>query len=369
METLNIKGKYNEAKVFAINRDSKALDQIKELCDNENYKDAKIRVMPDYHAGAGCVIGLTMQVPEGTVIEPNLIGVDIGCGVLGTKICSGACEEIISKSNLIKLDEYIRSNVPSGFNLSKNSDIAGEILIRRCRCFKELKNPEKLFHAMGSLGGGNHFIEIGINDKRDEILITVHSGSRNFGLQVAQIYEQKFKNGEKGWFDDYLFDMRIAQEWASANRWAICNIIHDGIFELMDTYYNCHEYESVHNYFDFSDRTVRKGAISAEHDEDVIIPFNMRDGIIVGRGKGIDEWNCSAPHGAGRVLSRSQAKKQVSLEDFKNAMEGVYSTSINESTLDESPFAYKNAEEIKTAIENTVEIESWFKPVYNFKAS
>lgn len=364
MKILNIKGTYNEAKVFAINQDSKALDQIKELCNNENYKDAKIRVMPDYHAGAGCVIGLTMQVPEGTIIEPNLIGVDIGCGVLGNKICFH--DEIIS--NLDQLDRHIRTNVPSGFNISKNIIPSGEILIKRCRCFKELKNPEKLFRAMGSLGGGNHFIEIGINEKRDAILITVHSGSRNFGLQVAQIYEQKFKNGEKGWFDDYLFDMKIAQKWASENRWAICNIIHDGIFELTGAYYNVHEYESVHNYFDFSDLTVRKGAISAKEDKDVIIPFNMRDGIIVGKGKGIDEWNCSAPHGAGRVLSRSQAKKQVSLEDFKSAMEGVYSTSISESTLDESPFAYKNAEDIKRSIENTVDIESWFKPVYNFKA-
>lgn len=351
-------------KIFTDNIEGKALNQIYELAKLPPFEDCKIRIMPDVHAGTGCVIGFTGNL--GDKVIPNIVGVDIGCGMLTCNLGKFILD-------LVKLDEIIRKVVPSGFDVhTKEKDFPK---LEQLRCIDELKNLSRIYCSIGTLGGGNHFIEVDVDNCGNRYLI-IHSGSRNLGKQVADIYQKKAFESMVGEHipkdlcyltgsikEDYLHDMRICQEFAQLNRKTILdNICKELGIEPKDYF------ETIHNYISFEDNIVRKGAISANKGEKLLIPMNMRDGCILGVGKGNDDWNCSAPHGAGRLMSRSEAKKVVSLADFEESMEGVYSTSVNQSTIDESPFAYKPPQEIIDKIGDTVEIIDILKPIYNFKA-
>ena len=399
---MKIKGEYAEAVIFTEAVEDTALSQIKKLCNQRAFKDTKIRVMPDVHAGAGCVIGFTAELKERVV--PNLIGVDIGCGVISVRIGNVDID-------FDALDYFIRHNIPSGFKINKHplnipSEMKNEI--------KELSKKtgtkyERNVLSMGSLGGGNHFIEIG-EDGQGVKWLMIHSGSRNFGLQIAQYHQKKAvrycegklkeihrkvsesvhianKQSRKSFIDEcrhalaeydverslaflegddleeYLHDMRIAQRYASLNRRLmaekICSFLKVGMED---------SFETVHNYINFQDKIIRKGAVSAKAGERLIIPFNMRDGSILAIGRGNMDWNLSAPHGAGRLMSRKKAKSSVSLEEFKRSMEGIYTTCVGMKTIDESPFVYKSIEEIVDKVKETVEIVDIIKPVYNYKA-
>lgn len=394
-------------KIFTKNIEQEAINQIDELLEQEAFKDSKIRIMPDVHAGKGCVIGFTGDL--GDKVIPNIVGVDIGCGML----CVELGREII---NLIDLDDIIHKYIPSGKNV--NEFCLWDFPIERLYCYHELKNKDKyLQKSLGTLGGGNHFIEVDMDEQYNKYLI-IHTGSRNLGKQVAEIYQEKaIKNcsfdkeikeerqkiikdykeqGREGEIQDklneinekykgktklpkdlcyledilrekYLHDMRICQEYARLNREIIADkILRELFFKGIDDFYYFH---TIHNYISFEDNIVRKGAISAKNGERVLIPMNMRDGCIIGVGKGNEDWNCSAPHGAGRIMSRSKAKEIFSLKEFEDSMESVYSTSVSESTLDEAPFVYKPMQEIIDCIGETIEIEKIIKPIYNFKAS
>lgn len=389
-----IKGKYNTAKVFTDNVEEKAAQQILELCNEEFTKDSKIRIMPDTHAGAGCTIGTTMTIKDKVV--PNLVGVDIGCGMFVS---------MIGKENVdfSKLDNVIRSFVPSGFDVRETPHEYNEFVdIYNLKC-KEHVDLKRATLSIGTLGGGNHFIEIN-KDELDNIYLVVHSGSRHLGKQIAEYYQNRaakeitrvsnetiiaelkskgktreiqtelenkktkinkalaYLEGQS--FDDYIHDMRIAQKFAQYNRKAIAEVIIKKMgFNVVDSF------TTIHNYIETDEMILRKGAISAKKGEVVIIPINMRDGSIIATGKGNDDWNYSAPHGAGRLMSRKQAKIKLSMEEFKKSMEGIYTTSLSLDTLDEAPFAYKPIEEILANIHQTVEVNRIIKPVYNFKAS
>lgn len=394
-------------KIFTKNIEQEALDQINELLNQEAFKDSKIRIMPDVHAGKGCVIGFTGNL--GDKVIPNIVGVDIGCGML--------CVELGKVDlNLEKLDIVIRQHVPSGMNVHEKQE--SEFDLEQLYCFKELKNKDNwLEKSLGTLGGGNHFIEIDVDEDNNKYLV-IHTGSRNLGKQVAEIYQNKAteycsykeemqeeKNQiikeykeqgkqkeiqetlakinkkyegktklpkdlcylEGNLREDYLHDMKICQEFAVLNRDNIAR-------EILSNYFTdelpiCNKFETIHNYISFEDNIVRKGAISAKKSEKVLIPMNMRDGCIIAIGKGNDDWNQSAPHGAGRIMSRTKAKEIISINDFKNSMSGIYTTSINEGTIDEAPMAYKPTEEIINCIGDTVDIIKIIKPIYNFKAS
>ena len=392
-------------KIFTENIDDKAVEQIDLLLEQDAFKNSKIRIMPDVHAGKGCVIGFTGDL--GDKVIPNIVGVDIGCGMSCTNL--GKID-----IDFKKLDDFINNNIPSGMNV--NDNIVALFDIKRLYCYDKLKNYQWIENSVGSLGGGNHFIEIDIADDGEKYLV-IHTGSRNLGSQVANYYqgladkicnyslleyERKRKEilstykelgkekeiqrdlislkkelevnknnipydlayleGEQR--DAYLHDMRICQEFAVLNRYTIARRIADYMGWNIDNYF-----ESVHNYISFEDNIVRKGAISAKKGEKVIIPINMRDGCIIGIGKGNDDWNNSAPHGAGRVMSRSEAMKMINLDDYKKSMENIYTTSVTENTKDEAPFAYKSIKEILEHIIPTVEVVTVIKPVYNFKAS
>ncbi len=391
---IEIKGKYNSAKVFTNNLEEKAAGQILELCNQEFVKTSKIRIMPDTHAGAGCTIGTTMTIKD--KIVPNLVGVDIGCGMFVT---------MIEKTNMdfFKLDNVIRRFVPSGFDVrEKPHEYNAFVDISDLKC-KEHVNLERASLSIGTLGGGNHFIEVNKDDK-DNLYLVVHSGSRHLGKQIAEYYQNratkeivrksndeiisllKSKGKEKEiqleiekeraklcdalsyvqgeTFKDYIHDMHIAQLFAEYNRKAIAEVI------IREMNFNVEgSFTTIHNYIDMAEMILRKGAISAKKGEKVIIPINMRDGSILAIGKGNHDWNQSAPHGAGRLMSRKQAKLKLSLEEFKNSMEGIYTTSLSIDTLDEAPSAYKTMEEIIDNIQDTVEISKIIKPIYNFKAS
>lgn len=392
-------------KVFTKNIDDKAIEQINLLLEQDAFKNSKIRIMPDVHAGKGCVIGFTGDL--GDKVIPNIVGVDIGCGMF----CANLGKIDI---DFKKLDDFINNNIPSGMNVNDKRVVLFDI--KRLYCYSKLKNYQWIENSVGSLGGGNHFIEIDIADDGEKYLV-IHTGSRNLGSQVADYYqnladkicnyglleyERKRKEilstykklgkekeiqrdlislkkelevnknnipydlayleGEQR--DAYLHDMRICQEFAVLNRYTIARRIADYMGWNIDNYF-----ESVHNYISFEDNIVRKGAISAKKGEKVIIPINMRDGCIIGIGKGNDDWNNSAPHGAGRVMSRSEAMKMINLDDYKKSMENIYTTSVTENTKDEAPFAYKSIKEILEHIIPTVEVVTVIKPVYNFKAS
>ena len=400
MET--IKGKYNIANIYATIIDDVTKEQIKTLLNQKFTKDSNIAIMPDCHAGKGCVIGTTMTIKD--TIVPNLVGVDIGCGMLTINLGN-------IDINLPELDNFIHNNIPCGLNVYDH-EVESNIDITKLICYEQLNNKKRLHSSIGTLGGGNHFIEIDIDDEGNKYLV-IHSGSRNLGLQVCEHYQNtaikneildfyndlkkdietmkmngfnleiesyvKMKTNEFNKkhitslaalknkdYDDYLFDMDICQKFASENRLAIAKKI---LQFLNIDLNNLNYFETVHNYINMNDMILRKGAISAYEGEIVLIPINMKDGSIIGKGKSNKDYNYSAPHGAGRILSRSKAFKELSLDDFKKVMEGIYSTTINQETLDESPFVYKNIDDILINIKDTVDVIKIIKPIYNFKAA
>ena len=397
---MEIAGKYGVAKVFATVIDDKTIEQIKELMNQKFVKDLSVRIMADCHAGAGCVIGTTMNITNCCV--PSLVGVDIGCGMLCVKL--GKMD-----IDLIKLDRFVRKKIPSDNEVY--SDIQDmEVVLEDLRCYEFLTNKSRHKKSMGTLGGGNHFIEI---DKDDEenLYLVIHTGSRNLGKQVCEYYTNKakveyLKTKEKNFksliarykrlhkeekieeglnklrdkynkvnieliplygksFNDYMHDMDICQRFANENRESIARRILEFLeLKLEDFNY----FHTIHNYINMNDRILRKGSISAYSNEEVLIPINMRDGSIIAKGKSNSDYNYSAPHGAGRVLSRAEAFKLITIDEFKDSMKGIYSTSVQPDTIDESPFAYKSIDDIIPNILPTVDIVSIIKPIYNFKA-
>ena len=419
-------------KIFTDNIEEKAKEEIDLLLKQEAFKDSKIRIMPDVHAGKGCVIGFTGNL--GNKVIPNIVGVDIGCGML--------CVELGNiELDLEKLDKIIREYVPSGFEVHESQKYKF-IEFEKLKCYDILRNKEHIEKSIGTLGGGNHFIEIDVDEDNNKYLI-IHTGSRNLGKQVAEIYQneaihycsyeyemqaekelainmlklihkeneiesrlkeitEKYKDKTKLPKDlcylegelreAYLHDMKICQEFAKDNRLCIAKQILCNYFQvpyysgtnslrlveevdypsfISQDYikYDFSYFQTIHNYISFEDNIVRKGAISARKGEKVLIPMNMKDGCIIAVGKGNDDWNQSAPHGAGRIMSRMRAKEELDLEDYKKSMQGIYSTSVNSQTLDEAPMVYKPMDEIINNISDTVEIEKIIKPIYNFKAS
>lgn len=394
-------------KIFTNNIEDVAKKQIDLLLEQEAFKNCKVRIMPDVHAGAGCVIGFTGNL--GDKVIPNIVGVDIGCGMLCVKL--GDID-----IDLEKLDQVIREYVPSGMNVHNDVPIP-TFFLGHLKCYKELKNKDNwLEKSMGTLGGGNHFIEVDVDDKNNKYLV-IHTGSRNLGKQVAEIYQEKaieycsykkemaeekmaailyLKNEgrekeiqnklkeitkkyegetklpkdlcylEGKLREDYLHDMEICQQFATINRETIAGeiIARMGLMLCVENHFH-----TVHNYISFIDNIIRKGAISARKGEKVLIPMNMRDGCIIGVGKGNDDWNQSAPHGAGRIMSRIKAKETFSIDEYKESMKDIYTTSVNENTIDEAPMVYKPMQEIIDCIGDTVEIIKIIKPIYNFKAN
>lgn len=403
-----------DLKIFTNNIEQQAIDQIELLLSQDAFKDCKIRIMPDVHSGSGCVIGFTGNL--GNKVIPNIVGVDIGCGMLTTNLGK-------TKIDLATLDNYIRDNIPSGYNIYTDDNInienknIAENLINQLYCKSKLHSMDRLTNSLGTLGGGNHFIEIDIDEEENNYLV-IHTGSRNLGKQVAEIYQElaikrcsyekeakeeinklieEYKNTgrqkeiqqginnirykyagltklpkelcylEGNDKEAYLHDMKICQDFARHNRKIISESIIKYLFNNINNSYE--QFDTIHNYISFEDNIVRKGAISAKKDEVVLIPTNMRDGCIIGKGKGNEDWNYSAPHGAGRIMSRSAARKNLDIEEFKETMKNIYTSSINELTIDESPMVYKPAQEIIDNIKDTVEIIKIIKPIYNFKAA
>lgn len=378
---LEVKGKYNTAKVFTDNIETEAIEQLKELCNQPFVEGCKVRIMPDTHKGASCVIGFTADL--GDKVIPNIVGVDIGCGML-----------TVNLGRVVRFPE-----------------------LQNLKCYRSLKNTKRIERSIGTLGGGNHFIEI--NECADGIkYLVIHSGSRNLGTQVASIYQNlaidlcsgkgdyfvkrekiiseykadgRRKEIQKALKDleelynelmpsypkelcflsgdyrkDYLHDMNICQEYAVLNRNTMADIILKKLFGKGFDEFKA--FSTTHNYINFKDNIIRKGSISAYEGEKVLIPLNMRDGSIIAIGKGNPDWNYSAPHGAGRIMSRTKAKEKVNLEEFKASMEGIFTTSVTEATIDEAPMVYKPKEEILQNISETVDIIEIIKPIYNFKA-
>lgn len=402
-----VTGKYNTAKIFTNIVDEASLKQIETLCNQEFTSGSKIRLMPDVHSGAGCTIGTTMTLTD--KIVPNLVGVDIGCGMetLVIKADSKASETF----NPALLDTIIRTNIPSGFAIRKSPhDFANQI---EWDNIKGNYNKKRAILSIGTLGGGNHFIECNRDDD-GKLYIVVHSGSRHAGLEIADYYqEQAWKQLNKNTnedcrrlienlkqegrhheiqekiekikaniittipkdlayvtgqlFDDYINDMRIMQKFAMLNRKAMIQIITAGLGigenEIEE------QFTTIHNYIDTEKMILRKGAVSAQKGEKILIPINMRDGSLICIGKGNEDWNYSAPHGAGRIMSRSKAKKTLELEEFKAEMSGIWSSTVNLETLDEAPMAYKNKDSIIENITPTADIVKIIKPIFNFKAA
>ena len=414
---------YN-VKIYTDNIEGSAGEQIKDLLSVDVFSKCKIRIMPDVHAGAGCVIGFTGDL--GDKVIPNIVGVDIGCGIL--------VQPFVCKGNMDyhAFNEFILHNIPSGRN-HRNGDYAALLdkymdgyreakeIVKALRCNRELKENKRLYKSVGTLGGGNHFIEVD-RDEAGMYYLVIHTGSRNLGKQVAQIYQKLAVKCQSGWAElmkeqermiaeykaagrkdelqdairqlhnsfkmrkpaippelsylesnyreDYLHDMRLCQHWAEINRSLIANLIMD--YFIRQGYVEVRQddlaFESVHNYIG-DDNIIRKGAIAAYEGQKCIIPLNMRDGSLICIGKGNTEWNCSAPHGAGRRMSRGQAFKTISMDDYRASMQGIYSESLSEDTKDESPMVYKPKNEIIGNIRDTVDIVNVIKPVYNFKAA
>lgn len=367
-----VKGQHNFAKIYTDEVEQTALDQIELLCNQPWTKGLSIRIMPDVHAGAGCTIGTTMEVKD--YVVPNLVGVDIGCGMEVAKL---EPQDI----DLVKLDRFVRKKIPSGFAKRSTlhevyAPLAREKVldIYATEAVAKAGGTDAVLASVGTLGGGNHFIEMNKNEA-GELYIVIHSGSRNLGLQVANYYQKiaderqpfadkglAFLTGETA--NAYLHDMMIAQDFAMLNRHAM---MYD-ILQFLNVA-PIETFTTIHNYIDPVTKILRKGAVSSKKGEKFIIPINMRDGSLICVGKGNDDWNQSAPHGAGRLLSRNEAKKNLSVEEFKKQMEGIYTTSANVSTLDESPMAYKGMENIVNNIEPTADIIENIKPIWNFKAA
>lgn len=400
---LEIKGKKNTALCYATVVEEEAIEQIRRMCDYEFTEGSKIRIMPDVHAGKGCTIGTTMTVVDKAV--PNVVGVDIGCGMYTVNLGKADID-------LEKFDEAAHF-VPSGMNVwegrQERFDLTG------LRCYRELKDAKRLERSLGTLGGGNHFIEIDRAADGTNYMV-IHSGSRNLGKQVAELYQRLAINLSRGYGDylekrdeiirtykeqgrkteiqaalkqlhwevyesetpipedlcylsgkyleDYLFDVVICQRFARRNREKMAEVILErtGIA-------GGEAFHTIHNYIDTEEMILRKGAIAAHKGEKVLIPINMRDGSVLAIGKGNPEWNYSAPHGAGRVMSRTKAKNTLSMEEYQETMKGIYTTSVNENTLDEAPMAYKSLEDIIDVIRESVDVIDVMKPIYNFKAS
>ncbi len=397
---IELKGKYNEAKIFTDVVDEASISQVLLLLNQEFVSGSKIRLMPDIHAGAGCTIGTTMTITD--KIVPNLVGVDIGCGMETIKIKEKHIE-------LQKLDKLIYDKIPSGFHVREKSHrYFEEINLADLYCYKHI-NPERAEKSLGTLGGGNHFIEANKDDEGN-IYVVVHSGSRHLGLEVAGYYQEQgyrtlngstqedidiliadlksqgrereiqksiaelkntkrtnipkqlaYVSGEL--FAQYIHDMKIVQRYAELNRQAMMDEIVKGMkLHVME------QFTTIHNYIDTDAMILRKGAVAAGKGKKLLIPINMRDGSLICVGKGNDEWNQSAPHGAGRLMSRAAAKESFTVSEFKNQMNGIYTTSVNKDTLDECPMAYKGMDDIVNNIGDTVEIVQIIKPIYNFKA-
>ncbi len=403
---MTIYGKYTNAIVYADIIDDKTKEQIKVLVDQDFMKDLKLRIMADCHAGAGCVIGTTLEIKD--KIVPNLVGVDIGCGMLCVNLGK-------IQIDFEELDNFIHNNIPAGMNV--NEDITkANVVLEDLKCINKINKITYLKKSLGSLGGGNHFIEIDVNSK-DEYYLVIHTGSRNLGKQVAEIYQNKAiqyhedrlfnkkeainkvvteykKTGrqkeiqaeiqrisqmhiqlsmpkelcylEGSDFNDYMYDMEMCQKFATENRIEIARRITNHLGLNID---ELDKFETIHNYINMNDKILRKGSISAYDNEIVLIPMNMRDGCIIAKGKSNSDYNYSAPHGAGRVMSRGEAFRTLTVENFKKSMEGIYTTTANETTLDESPFVYKPMESILNNIKDTVDVLEIIKPVYNFKSA
>ncbi|WP_407375876.1 RtcB family protein [Methanobrevibacter sp.] len=365
-----LKGKYATAKVFSDDVDNSSISQVIQFLNEPIAEGQTIRMMPDIHAGNGCTIGTTMTITDKVV--PNLVGSDIGCGM---EVVYLEADEI----DFRRFDDIVRTKVPHGYakrtvphHFMKNFDLT------ELKCYFNLEAGSEGIFNLGTLGGGNHFIEVNKTSDGDLIMV-VHSGSRRIGADVCEYYQnqalkefKRFHNMasnknliycEGKLFEDYLHDMKIMQSFAALNRKAIVETI---LSEYKMDYSK--SFTTIHNYIDMDKMILRKGAVSADKNEVLIIPINMRDGSIICKGKGNADWNYSAPHGAGRLLSRSQAKRELSLEQYENAMNGIYTSSVSQSTLDESPMAYKPIENILNNINDTVKIVDIVKPVYNFKA-
>ncbi len=354
-------------KIFASDVDPKALEQVDTLMRQPTFSKQKVRIMPDVHVGIGCVIGFTSTL--GDYIIPYIVGVDIGCGVMAVNIGNAT-------PDVQRLDTVIRTNIPSGRDVHQHKQ-ANTGDMEKLLCYDALRNVHRLERSMGTLGGGNHFIEVNQSGGGDYYLV-VHTGSRNLGKQVAEHYQnlavQRLKSQKAGRVPRgleyltgsdskaYLHDMHLVQKWAHQNRETILSVLLDKMSWQVQ---GC--IESVHNYID--DGIIRKGAVSARKGERVIIPINMRDGTILATGKGNPDWNCSAPHGAGRIMSRKQAFRDLNMKDYAASMRGIYTTSVSKGTLDEAPMAYKPMREILGAIQDTVTIDEVITPVYNYKAA
>ena len=381
---ITIYGKYTNAFVYTVENELYALEdyarkQLQMICNHPSAEGSSVRVMPDVHPGKVGTIGLTMTV--GDCILPSLVGVDIGCGMTMAKVKTKGLQ-------FQQLDSVIRENVPVGPRIrEKEHKYADRIDLSELRCYKGI-NARKANRSVGTLGGGNHFIEVD-KDEEGNIYLVVHSGSRHLGMEVADFYlrtgQKEMQMKKQGYasyemtclsgelMEDYLHDIKIIQEFARLNREAIIDSIVNGMKWKIEDIFSC-----IHNYVDFTgvdDRNsdedkpiLRKGAISAREGERVIIPINMRDGIILGTGLGNSDWNYSAPHGAGRIYRRSEVAEHHTVSDFKKAMDGIYSICINKDTLDESPFAYRNINDIAAVIKETVKIDKIIKPLYNYKA-
>ncbi|MCI8565067.1 MAG: RtcB family protein [Lachnospiraceae bacterium] len=397
---IELKGKYNTAKIFTDVVDEASISQVLLLLNQEFVSGSRIRLMPDVHAGAGCTVGTTMTIAD--KIVPNLVGVDIGCGMETVRIRETHIE-------LQKLDKLIYERIPSGFNVrEKTHRYFDEIKLEDLFCYKQI-DPRRAEKSMGTLGGGNHFIEAD-RDGDGNIYVVVHSGSRHLGLEVANYYQAEgyralngsakkdvdalvtelkaqgkertisksiaalkntkrtsipkqlaYVSGEL--FEQYIHDMKIVQAYARLNRQAMVDEIVKGM-----KLHVAEQFTTIHNYIDTEAMILRKGAVSAEKGEKLLIPINMRDGSLICVGKGEEDWNRSAPHGAGRLMSRSAAKESFTVSEFKKQMQGIYTTSVNKDTLDECPMAYKGMDDILSNIKDTVDVVRVIKPIYNFKA-
>lgn len=403
MKAIEIKGKVNTALCYAKVVEEEAIGQIRRMCDYAVTENSQICIMPDVHAGKGCTVGTTMTIADKVV--PNVVGVDIGCGMYTVNLGK---DEV----DFEKVDEAAHF-IPSGREVWEGRQEKFDLT--DLHCYRELKDAKRLARSLGTLGGGNHFIEIDEAADGTKYLI-IHSGSRNMGKQVAELYQKLAINlncgygeylekrdeiirtykeqGRKSeiqsalkqirwqvhestasipedlcylegkYLEDYLHDVKICQVFARRSREKIAEII------LKRTGMNgCDAFHTIHNYIDTDEMILRKGAIAAHKGERVLIPINMKDGSILAIGKGNPEWNYSAPHGAGRIMSRTKAKNEINLDEYKQAMKGIYTTSVNENTLDEAPMAYKSLESIIDVIRESVDIIDVMKPIYNFKAS
>lgn len=369
---ITISGIYNEAIVYTDEIESSARGQIQSLCDMEVYKDSRIRMMPDVHAGKGSTIGTTMTLHG--AVSPNAVGVDINCGILVAQIREKHIE-------LQKLDKICHQDIPSGDKINSQKNVhrfINNLHINELIC-KDQVDLQRGYLSISSLGSGNHFISVEKDDEGN-LYILIHSGSRNLGLQVAKWYQnlaylqRQIFEGEDApyltaWFDDentfnnYIHDMNIIGEFAYWNRKAMLDVIVKSMkLHVVD------EFTTVHNYIDIENMILRKGACSAQLGERLIIPMNMRDGSLICTGKGNPEWNFSAPHGAGRIMSRKDAKNTLSMSEYKEQMKGIYTTCVSKNTVDEAPGAYKKMEDIVDKITDTVEINKVIRPIYNFKA-